>query len=438
MTDDFHSSNNEGEADPTNPRKVAKTMLEQNLPQAQKPGVAKTMLESELPSSNSGLNTQARRKVAKTLIDHSVTEEKVLEAAAMQEQMAKNTQERPRIAKTLVEHSLQSYYENSEQPYEPQSGAADYSGAYQTPETGGYSDSSNSPNSSYAPTRGPSQNFVAKTMLDHSLLFDALAKSSAKKEQKAAEVAAVKALEPEVPFVGITKFKIASPCSWSWEETDTRERFRYCGQCQASVYNFEGLELPEAKALVFKRENRDNAPLYKRADGKFMTTDCPVTVKKKRDQFSIAAVVAAIVVAFILIAMMAPPAPPPAPTPAPEASNPRVQGARPSTASNPNQPGQANHTGQPNAAGGSASSTAAGKPIDGSFHWDNTGASGQATTTSTTSTPVDVPPATNASENGSNWEFSGGGNDTPGTQPRPVLPGVTTKKASPYTDYSMR
>ncbi len=41
------------------------------------------------------------------------------------------------------------------------------------------------------------------------------------------------------------------------------------------------MDLPEAEELIFKREERRNAALFKRADGKFMTKDCPVAVKKK-------------------------------------------------------------------------------------------------------------------------------------------------------------
>jgi hypothetical protein len=52
---------------------------------------------------------------------------------------------------------------------------------------------------------------------------------------------------------------------------------------ETPVYNFAGLEQPEADELIFQRENRRNATLYKRADGNYMTVNCPVEVKRKRD-----------------------------------------------------------------------------------------------------------------------------------------------------------
>ena len=83
------------------------------------------------------------------------------------------------------------------------------------------------------------------------------------------------------PFKPIEKFKQATPCSALWEGTDPKERVRYCEQCKRQVYDFAGLELPEAEALIFKRENRKNVTLFKRVDGKFLTSDCPVGVKKR-------------------------------------------------------------------------------------------------------------------------------------------------------------
>lgn len=419
MTDESKSTNfetgAESQAGGSKPR-VAKTMLEQDLPQAQKPRVAKTMLEADLPSANSGLNSQARRKVAKTLIDRSVTEEKVLQAAAMQEELAKS----PRIAKTLIEHSLQDYYEDNSQNFNQQPQPDQTSGQTSTQYGNQYDVSSSSTagaqEQALAPRRRPSQSFVAKTMLDHSLLFDALAKSSAKKEQKAAELAAEKALEPVVPFVGITKFKKASPCSWVWQETDSKERFRYCGQCQASVYNFEGLELPEAQALIFKRENRENAPLFKRADGKFMTTDCPVAAKATRNKISIAVVVIAVAATLAAVVALTPPAPPPAPPPSqsespmpaiPATIMPGPNGAKPSQSSQIQQaPGQSSQGTTP---------PANGRQLDGSFHWDDSQTNSPASSTTTTPASSTTSAPTEAEEHGDMWEYSSGkGNVPPG------------------------
>src|SRR5262249_26791650 len=98
----------------------------------------------------------------------------------------------------------------------------------------------------------------------------------------------------------------------SWNDTKGQERFRSCAKCQMCVYNFEGLELPEAQALIYKRENRRKFTLYKRTDGKFMTCDCPVALKNRRDMILISVGGIALLIAAIVITIMMPPPPKPA------------------------------------------------------------------------------------------------------------------------------
>jgi hypothetical protein len=81
------------------------------------------------------------------------------------------------------------------------------------------------------------------------------------------------------------------------------------------------MERPEAEALIFNRENRKKFTLYSRADGKFMTTDCPVQVKRKNDLIMLAIGAIVLVVAAITIMTLMPPAPLPAPTASTSAPN---------------------------------------------------------------------------------------------------------------------
>ena len=108
-------------------------------------------------------------------------------------------------------------------------------------------------------------------------------------------------------------------CASKWDGDDTRERFRACPNCNSWIYNFEGLELPEAEALIFQRENLRNPTLYKRDDGKFMTSDCPVEVKRKKDHWMMLVTAAVVVVSIIIVLMLIPPQPKPK-EPAPSAT----------------------------------------------------------------------------------------------------------------------
>jgi hypothetical protein len=163
------------------------------------------------------------------------------------------------------------------------------------------------------------ERFVAKTMLDHNLILQNLSVSIAKSQEKMAQKVAEKEAEPPKPCVPIENYKMAqSTCPFTWGELDApKERFRYCDKCQTPVYNFAGMDLPEAEELIFKREERRNAPLFKRADGKFMTKDCPVALKKKH---GMAMMIAGGILALALLAglfMLMPAAPPPKPAEAP-------------------------------------------------------------------------------------------------------------------------
>ncbi|MBC7997930.1 MAG: hypothetical protein IAF58_08300, partial [Leptolyngbya sp.] len=71
-------------------------------------------------------------------------------------------------------------------------------------------------------------------------------------------------------------------------------------------------EMPEAEAMIFKRENREKFTLFKRQDGKFMTQDCPEALKQKKSKMMMI-LVAVIAVLLIAASFFLAPAPAPAP-----------------------------------------------------------------------------------------------------------------------------
>ncbi len=170
------------------------------------------------------------------------------------------------------------------------------------------------------PRERKSERFVPKTMLDHNLILQNLSVSVARSQEKLAQKVAEKEAEPPKPCIPIENYKMAQKtCPFTWGEMDApKERFRYCDKCNANVYNFTGMDLPEAEELIFKREERRNAPLFRRADGKFMTKDCPVALKKK---YGMAMMIAGGILVLAIIAglaMLMPPPPKPAEAPATE------------------------------------------------------------------------------------------------------------------------
>jgi len=56
------------------------------------------------------------------------------------------------------------------------------------------------------------------------------------------------------------------------------DRVRFCSLCQQAVYDVSALSGAEAQSLVEKTTGRLCLRLFRRADGKIMTRDCPVGV----------------------------------------------------------------------------------------------------------------------------------------------------------------
>jgi hypothetical protein len=155
-----------------------------------------------------------------------------------------------------------------------------------------------------------SERFVAKTLLDHSVLSEQVVKSAEKERMRAAYIAQEKANDPVKEFHEIDSKKLASPCAFTWAESGGKQgRVRACSTCQTQVYDFSGMEFPEAEALIFKQESLKKFTLHKRADGKFMTKNCPVQAQRKRN-FVLLCVIGAIVMICAVAMMLMMPSPP--------------------------------------------------------------------------------------------------------------------------------
>lgn len=162
------------------------------------------------------------------------------------------------------------------------------------------------------PRQIQAERFVAKTMLDHSMLFQAVSNSNVKLEKKAAEEAAERAKNPVEMIEPIAADRKVGKCPWSWPDPFYgKDRCRACAICQAGVYDFTGFEREQAEALVFKRENSKKPKFYGRSDGKFMTRDCPKVVARKMQILSLSALAIGFVASLIIALILMPPSPAP-------------------------------------------------------------------------------------------------------------------------------
>lgn len=149
----------------------------------------------------------------------------------------------------------------------------------------------------------------SKTFLDLDACRDVVGKMFTEKEEKVKEQLAQAVPEAPKPQKHIDQFKKATPCSSYWEKLTGTDKIRFCSLCQLEVYDFTDMEMQEAQDTVWHKEGRRNVPLFKRKDGKFLTSDCPVGLSK-RNQFILATVGGGIAVAILLYVLMTMPPPP--------------------------------------------------------------------------------------------------------------------------------
>ena len=78
------------------------------------------------------------------------------------------------------------------------------------------------------------------------------------------------------PLPLLESLTIAAPCPASWDDMDGNDRVRFCGLCSQSVYDVSALTRAEAETLITGTTGRVCLRLFRRADGRVMTRDCPV------------------------------------------------------------------------------------------------------------------------------------------------------------------
>jgi hypothetical protein len=68
---------------------------------------------------------------------------------------------------------------------------------------------------------------------------------------------------------------IATPCNVPWSEMRGDYRSRFCGQCRKKVFDLSALTTSEATELLGDPHSQPCVRLYRRPDGRVMTSDCP-------------------------------------------------------------------------------------------------------------------------------------------------------------------
>lgn len=101
----------------------------------------------------------------------------------------------------------------------------------------------------------------------------------------------------------LNRVVIAAPCPISWEQMPGDERVRFCSSCSKNVYNLSDMTAGEAQTFLEENGTSQCVRLYRRADGKVMTDNCPVGLRALRNRarmiYKLIAGAAASILAFV-------------------------------------------------------------------------------------------------------------------------------------------
>ena len=86
----------------------------------------------------------------------------------------------------------------------------------------------------------------------------------------------------------LDQINVASPCSADWGEMSGDDRKRFCQQCSLHVYDLSTMTRMEAEGFLQSElgtGKRVCVRLYRRTDGRVLTKDCPVGLRRLRLRF---------------------------------------------------------------------------------------------------------------------------------------------------------
>jgi len=107
-----------------------------------------------------------------------------------------------------------------------------------------------------------------------------------------------------LPLLG--ELTIKTPCKVAWESMEGDERRRNCSTCSKDVYDLSAMTEDEAESFLAVHLDDDDlcVRLYRRPDGRILTSDCP-TGAKTRHQRRVAAAASVAAVAITAVASAA-------------------------------------------------------------------------------------------------------------------------------------
>ncbi len=83
--------------------------------------------------------------------------------------------------------------------------------------------------------------------------------------------------------LSLEEFEIATPCPANWAAMEGDDRVRFCRECSKFVYDISTMSRSEAESLIVENSGGEICvKLFRRWDGRVITSDCPVGVAIKQ------------------------------------------------------------------------------------------------------------------------------------------------------------
>lgn len=74
---------------------------------------------------------------------------------------------------------------------------------------------------------------------------------------------------------------IPTHCPVPWDEMQGDDRTRFCNQCRERVYDISEMTTAEAVTVLSETGKQPCLRIYRRADGRVMTADCPANARER-------------------------------------------------------------------------------------------------------------------------------------------------------------
>jgi len=135
--------------------------------------------------------------------------------------------------------------------------------------------------------------------------IDALRAREAQLVEELAETRRLRQASEKRALPVLEGLRVASPCPAKWEDMVGDDRVRFCGSCAKNVYDLSAMTRDEAERFVASRTEAVCVTFRRRADGRVLTSDCPVGVRRRR-RFGVGVVAFAAVAAAVTMATSRP------------------------------------------------------------------------------------------------------------------------------------